>query len=436
MQNLRKELRKLAAPIWVEVMLMMLVGATDTFMLGHYSDSAVAAVGVVNQLVNLAFLVFQVINIGTLVMCSQYIGARQNDNVLQTMGTALAVNITMGLVVSALLYVFRDYWLSLMGVKEELLQYALPYMKIVGGFAFLQAISMAIGAGLRSANMPKYPMYVTLFSNVLNIIGNYMLIFGNFGMPALGVSGAAMSTVFARLIAMCILIYLLHTKWIPSFPIRMFRPFPWDKLKNILKVGLPSAGENMSYDAAQVVCTAMIVTMGTVSLATRIYVFNITCFACLSAIALGQAGAISIAHLVGGERRNAAFLIGRYVMIWSVVISIIMAVVFAVFGRQVLGLMTTNEEIISLGCKIFYINIFLEIGRAINIYATNALRAAGDIYFPFLLGIIVMWSCQVLDCLRPRREYPRQYFCVALEFSEVDEKEADKSVNLRIVMPM
>ena len=78
MQNLRKELRKLAAPIWVEVMLMMLVGATDTFMLGHYSDSAVAAVGVVNQLVNLAFLVFQVINIGTLVMCSQYIGAQQN----------------------------------------------------------------------------------------------------------------------------------------------------------------------------------------------------------------------------------------------------------------------------------------------------------------------------------------------------------------------
>ncbi len=395
MQNLRKELRKLAAPIWVEVMLMMLVGATDTFMLGHYSDSAVAAVGVVNQLVNLAFLVFQVINIGTLVMCSQYIGAKQNDNVLQTMGTALAVNITMGLVVSALLYVFRDYWLSLMGVKEELLQYALPYMKIVGGFAFLQAISMAIGAGLRSANMPKYPMYVTLFSNVLNIIGNYMLIFGNFGMPALGVSGAAMSTVFARLIAMCILIYLLHSKWIPSFPIKMFRPFPWDKLRNILKVGLPSAGENMSYDAAQVVCTAMIVTMGTVSLATRIYVFNITCFACLSAIALGQAGAISIAHLVGGERRNAAFLIGRYVMIWSVVISIVMAVVFAVFGRQVLGLMTTNEDIILLGCKIFYINIFLEIGRAINIYATNALRAAGDIYFPFLLGVIVMWSCQV-----------------------------------------
>ena len=57
--------------------------------------------------------------------------------------------------------------------------------------------------------------------------------------------------------------------------------------------------------------------------------------------------------------------------------------------------MTTNEDIISLGCKIFYINIFLEIGRAINIYATNALRAAGDIYFPFLLGVIVMWSCQV-----------------------------------------
>ena len=88
-------------------------------------------------------------------------------------------------------------------------------------------------------------MYVSMVVNVLNIIGNYTLIFGKFGMPALGVEGAAISTSVCRLASAVILMIVLFRKHIPSFPKELFRPFPWLELKNLLKIGIPSAGEHI-----------------------------------------------------------------------------------------------------------------------------------------------------------------------------------------------
>lgn len=176
----------------------MMLGAVDTVMLSQYSDNSVAAVGVVNQLIMFAFLIFEVINIGTSVLCSQYLGARMHKNMVQVVGVSLILNLVFGLFVSAILHYGATSLLSMMGLRPELMEYGVSYMKIVGAFAFFQAISLTISASLRSANKAVYPMMVTVVVNILNIIGNYSLIFGKFGMPALGVEGAAISTAFAR----------------------------------------------------------------------------------------------------------------------------------------------------------------------------------------------------------------------------------------------
>ena len=122
----------------------------------------------------------------------------------------------------------------------------------------------------------------------MNIIGNYTLIFGKFGLPALGAEGAAISTSIARGVSMVVLFVILFRKHIPSFPVRYFRPFPWKELKNLLKVGLPSAGENMSYSFSQVVITYLINMLGNNALATRTYTVNIVMFVYLFAIAMAQ----------------------------------------------------------------------------------------------------------------------------------------------------
>lgn len=379
--NIKKGLTKLVVPIFIETLLIMMLGAVDTIMLSQYSDESVAAVGVVNQIVMFAFLIFEVINIGTSVLCSQYLGAKMQKNMVQVVGVALLFNLVIGLLISAILHYGATTLLGWMGLRPELLKYGIGYMQIVGAFAFFQAISFTISASLRSADKAIYPMMVTVLVNIMNIIGNYSLIFGKLGMPALGAEGAAISTSVARGVSMVVLFVILFRKHIPRFPLHYFRPFPWVELKNLLKVGLPSAGENMSYSFSQVVITYFINILGNNALATRTYTVNIVMFVYLFAIAMAQGGAISIGHLVGQKKIRAAYLLGKYVMRLSILVSLVLSCVWAASGHFIFSMLTDNQEIIKMGVTIMMVDIIVEIGRAVNIYATNALRSAGDVTF-------------------------------------------------------
>lgn len=394
--NLRKDLVSLALPIFIEMLLVFLMGAADTFMLSQYSDHAVAAVGIVNQLVLFAFLVFAIINTGTTVLCSQYLGAGRRDKMIQVTGLALILNVILGALVSLGLYYGAHGLLKLMGTRDELMQYGLPYMKIVGMFAFCQAIHLTVSASLRSDHKAIYPMIVVIVVNIVNIAGNYMLIFGHWGAPALGVEGAAIATSLARGVAMVILLVVLFTKHIPHFPSTLFRPFPWDEVRNLLKVGLPSAGENMSYNAQQVILTYFINRIGTDALTTRTYILNVVTFVYLFCICISQAGAISIGHLVGERKMNAAYIMGMYVMKLSLVVTVSLSVVWALGGNFIFTHLSQNPEVVALGCTILWVDILVQAGKSTNIYATNVLRATGDVYFPFYLGVIVQWGVGVL----------------------------------------
>ena len=394
--NLSRQLASLAGPIFIETLLVMMLGAVDTFMLSRYSDNSVAAVGVVNQLMNLVFLLFEVISIGTSILCSQYIGARRRDKVIQVVGISLIFNLFSGLLLSLGMYSFAGNLLQMMGLRPDLMSDGLPYMKIVGGFAFLQAISLSLSASLRSADKAKYPMYVSMIVNVLNIIGNYSLIFGKFGMPALGVEGAAISTSLCRLVSVILLFIILFKKHIPSFPKKLFTPFPWIELRNLLKIGIPSAGEHFSYSLSQVVITYFINMISNQALATRAYIVNIVMFTFIFALSIAQGGAILIGHLVGMKKINAAYAIGKRIMRLGTTSSVTLALLTAIFGKHILGMLTSDPWIISTGAAILWVEVLLENGRALNFFGVNSLRSAGDIYFPVLVGIIVMWGIQVV----------------------------------------
>lgn len=288
--ELKRELRKLVIPIIIELLLTMLLGVMDTFMLSQYSDNAVAAVGMVNTILQFVFLLFAVINIGTSVLCAQYLGAKQWDRHVQVTVVALLINLVLGIVVSVALCSFADVLLQAMGLRDELMVYGVNYMQQVGAFAFTQALSNTISATLRSANKANYPMMVIAVCNVVNIVGNYSLIFGHFGLPAMGVEGAAWSTSISRTVSLVMLFVILRMKHIKRFSMSLLRPFPTRELHNLLKIGLPSAGENMSYQAQQLVLLYFINMISNEALAARTYVVNIVMFVYMFAICMAQGG--------------------------------------------------------------------------------------------------------------------------------------------------
>ena len=382
-------------PIFVEILLIMMLGAVDTFMLSRYSDNSVAAVGMVNQLVVLSFLVFQVIALGTSVLCSQYVGAKDDKKVVQVVGISLVVNAVIGIIVSVILFTFSHSILELMGLRPELMSDGLTYMRIIGTFAFFQAVSMTLSAAFRSANKAYLPMMVAVVVNIFNFIGNYAFIFGKLGMPAMGVEGVALSTAFCRGLSVALLFYLLFKKHIRKFPRAYFKPFPFVELKNLFKVGLPSAAEQVSYASSQVVIVYFINKISNEALTTRAYIMHLIMFTHLLTLALGQGGAIVIGQLIGEQRTRAAFILGKYGVKISVLLSVSFSILLASCGGFIFPLLTDNPEILRMGTVILWIGILLEMGRALNIFLVNSLRATGDIYFPSIIGVLVMWSVAV-----------------------------------------
>jgi putative MATE family efflux protein len=394
-ESLKQRVKKLAVPIFIETMLVMMLGAVDTFMLSYYSDNSVAAVGMVNQLMNLAFLVFQVIALGTAVLCSQYIGARQEKQTIQVVGISLLANTLIGIVVSIILLAFSKSILLVMGLRPELMSDGLSYMKITGSCSFFMAISMTLSASFRSANKANYPMIVTMVVNVLNFIGNYALIFGKLGMPQMGVEGAALSTAICRGIAVALLFVLLFKKHIRKFPLEWFKPFPFPELKNLFKIGIPSAVEQLSYSLSQVVIVYFINYISNEALTARTYSMNLIMFTYLLTLSMGQAAAIVIGQLVGEQKTQAAFVLGKYSMKLSVLLSVSFSLLLALLGKLLFPLLTDNAEILRIGLVILWIDIILEMGRALNISLVNSLRSTGDVYFPSIVGLIVMWGVSV-----------------------------------------
>ena len=393
--SLKRQLKVLTVPVFIEMALVMMLGAVDTVMLSRYSDNSVAAVGLDNQLMSLVFLVYQFFSMGVAILCAQYIGAGLRKRLVQVVGMAIVVNFLLGLVVSALLILYAEGLLKMMGLRPELMGDGVTYLRLTGALSFFQALSLTFSASLRSADKVVYPMVVTGIVNVFNVFGNYALIFGHWGCPQLGVEGAAIATAASRALAMVLLACIHFKVHIPRFPLHYFRPMPWQELKNLLKIGIPAMSENISYNLSQVVITIFINQISNEALAARTYCANMIMFVYLFCLSITQGGDILIGHLVGQQRHQAAYILGNYFFRWSMVITITGSIVLALSGHSLLSAFTNNQEIIQMGVWVLVVDVFLEIGRTANIFASSTLRATGDTVYPFIVGVIFQWSVAV-----------------------------------------
>ena len=392
---MKRQLRVLTIPIFIEMALVMLLGAVDTVMLSRYSDNSVAAVGLDNQLMSLVFLVYQFFSMGAAILCAQYIGAGLRKRLVQVVGMALIVNLLLSLTVSALLFFYASALLQLMGLRPELMPDGLVYLRLTGALSFFQALSLTFSASLRSADKVVYPMVVTGIVNILNILGNYALIFGHWGCPQLGVEGAAIATAASRAVAMILSAVIHFKKHIPRFPLHYFSPIPWHELRNLLYIGIPAMSENISYCLSQVVITYFINQISNEALAARTYCHNMIMFVYLFCLSITQGGNILVGHLVGQRHHQAAYVLGNYFFRWSMIITLTGSALLAFSGRSILNLLTDNQEIIAMSVWVLVVDWFLEIGRTSNIFAGSTLRATGDVVYPFVVGVIFQWTIAV-----------------------------------------
>ena len=244
MDNPRKNLTQLFVPIALETLCYMLAGIIDTLMLSSVGDSAVGAVGTANTYIGIFIIMFNIVCSGMIAVMTQYIGANQPGIAYQARQLGLLFNAIIGIVLSGLLLFYSGSVLTLVGVAPKLLDYAGTYLTIVGGSCILNALIPIFASYLRAFGHSKEPLIATLCANVLNFILNAVFLF----VMDWGVAGVAAATVISRImnlvIVICLSHFLVHAKQSPE------RQKNSLVLRQIVRVGLPSACETALYNIA------------------------------------------------------------------------------------------------------------------------------------------------------------------------------------------
>ena len=393
---MQKKLFRLSVPIFVEAIMNTIIGSVDTIMLSSYSDDAVAAVSIANQILFLIQVLACIVTTGTSILCAQYIGAKKTEEEQNDLITAsILLNVGMGVVLTVLMSVFYPVILRFLNLSGQVRSYAGEYIGVLNWFLWVQLLYFIFSAVLKSYGRTTQCMYVSIGMNVCNIVLNYLLIFGKFGLPAMGIRGAAIATVAGRVFGFLILVWILFDVRGKQFQWKIC----WEKMvpnmRKVITYGMPAAGEQISYNLAQFLVMVFVTMMGMKAVTAQSYINTCVRFIYVFSVSLGQGTAIMIGWSAGAGEYGKADEECRFAGKCTFAFSMAMMAVMFVFRNRMFSLFTSDPEILVLAGTVLLANFLLECGRSQNLVYVASLRAVGDVKFPFYIGIVSMWCVAV-----------------------------------------
>lgn len=393
MKHLERNIYKLTWPIFIEMLFFMLMGSVDTLMLSKYSDLAVASVGNANTVLNVFGVLFNIIAAGIAIVVSQYLGANKDKEAKVVVKSGVYTNFAVGIVIFFILQLFGKMIFQAIKTDVDIIDWSLSYLKTIAWSLLFVSISSAFSSAFRSNGKPKVVMTVMILANLLNVLLNYIFIFGNFGAPRLGVYGAALGTLISRIF----IFVMLLINMMRLLQINMFQ-FHYDpkSVLTILKVGLPSALENFMYSFSQIFILSFINKMGTDAVTSRSYVMLLLTYVYVFTISFSNANSIIVGYYIGEKKPEEAYKQSFKTLKITLIFISIMLVVMNILADPILRLLTENEAIIQLSKTVLLTGILLEVARVLNWIFLQSLRGTGDTVFPLKVAVISMYGVSVL----------------------------------------
>lgn len=386
----------LSWPILVENLIRISLNSIDVFMLSGYSEKAVAAAGLTNQFVFFLQLLYLMVASGASILISQYLGA-QRKNEAGTIGMAsIMLSLLFGAVLSLGMYLTADPVLRVYKLDFEVHRFAWQFLCIYGATSFFVAVSMVFSTILRTYGYNYKPMIINVVALIINVIGNYIAIYGPFGLPVFGVPGVAWATAISQAIACVIMGIQIVKHQDIAIPFKSALQIPFNVYRQILSIGIPTAGENVSYNVGQIVIMRMIAALGTEAMAASVYAMTLLRYVFITSISIGNGAQIKVGYLVGAGRPDEAHRkVYTYFGI-GFLTSLSLVVIAKVAQVPLVQLFTSNQSIQNLVYMVLLVALIHEPGRAFNVVIIPALKGAGDVRFPVYVGMIFMWGIGVL----------------------------------------
>ena len=400
-----KALVALLIPIVVEQLLNSFMGMIDTMMVSNVGSEALSGVSLVDSVNNLIVQLFSAMATGAAIVCSHYVGMRDKEG---ANNAAKQVVISVGviaLVITVFGITFRRQILGIIfgQIEPGVMENAEIYFFFTAlSYPFL-ALFSAGSAIFRSCGNSRYPMTVSVISNVINIIGNYILIF-TFDM---GVTGAAIATLISRIFCM-VAVYVALAKPRQDIVVNDYmniRP-DWSLIKTILAIGIPSGIENSMFQFGKLAIQSTVSTMGTAVIAAQAMTNILEGLNGIFGLGVGMCLMTVVGQCMGaGRKEEARYYIIKLCIIAEVGITISCLLVYAMLRpvTVIAGMESTSAALcIEMMTAITIVKPLIWTGSFVPAYG---LRAAGDVRFSMTTSIITMWGCRVALCIFLVRTY-------------------------------
>jgi putative MATE family efflux protein len=385
-----KRVLNIALPAIGEAYLQNLLGVVDSFFIAKLGLIAIDAVGVTNIYSMTYIGVFTAVSAALSVFLSRAVGARNLERGRSAVWHGFIIAIVIGLITSLISVFFAIPLLHIMGAYGTLESTALPYFSVVLGISPLIALFTAQSAAFRAIGDTKTPLRVGLEMNILHVILDYILIFGFGWFHGLGLTGAAIAMVLARLYAL-IRLWMksrrVDTIAIHRTDLKISVPFSW----SMIKFAVPAALERLSMRLGQVVYFGLIVRMGVDVYATHNIAGTLTTFGFTIGNGFAIAATATIGQAIGSGNESDVRAYRRWSYIESAVSMTVVAVLLCVFSPWLGRLFTHNQHVIHFLFTILAIDIFSQPFLAAVLVDTSAIQAGGNSKFPMITTMIGIW---------------------------------------------
>ena len=382
-----KDLKAMIVPLFLEQLLVMLVGMADTLVVSYAGEAAVSGVSLVNQFNTIFIYLFTALASGGAVVISQYIGRNENNSAGKSASQLLLFSVLFSIFIAVLVLIGNRGMLGLLfgKVEDSVMQACITYLRISAYSYPALAVYNAGAAVYRSLGKTSVTMYLSVASNIINVIGN---IIGVFGLHA-GVAGVAWPSLIARTFSAVVITLLCFRKANEVF-YRSKWIFMWDKtlMKRILNIAVPNGIENGIFQLVKVVLSSIVALFGTYQIAANGVAQSIWSMAALAGVSMGPAFITVIGQCMGNQDVEAAEYYFRKLTRITLLLSAAWNLLIFLLTPLFMKFYSLSSETKNLVIWLVLIhNVFNAVAFPFSGALSNGLRAAGDVKFTMYVSI-------------------------------------------------
>ncbi|MGI5920677.1 MAG: MATE family efflux transporter [Syntrophomonadaceae bacterium] len=391
-KDLRAKILKTAGPAMIEMVMYMIIGMVDVAVVGRLGAAPLAAVGLGAEIFFSVVLLLEALAMGSTILVAQAKGAGRLEDASQVAGHTFLLAMLLGVLVAWFGLTYSPAILDLFSVEPDVYRQALDYLLIVfmiSPFALGLAMAHSVFRGLGRTDIP---MKISLVINIINVIGDVLLVYGLWGFPRMGVAGAALATSLAHTVGFILAALFLFGGKI-GLKVNLAAVFKVNlaTFRGILHLGVPSLAEQSFNTMANLISMFLIVYIGTEAFAAHELALTVESVSFMPGMGIAMATTALVGHAVGAKDATAMRKASRGSMEFALLLMSIFALIFGAFPYQVAALFTSDKSIVALSGTLIRIAALEQAAIAIAAVIGGILKGTGDTRTPMIISTIFTW---------------------------------------------